>query len=454
MESVTVKTFDAGGATTRIEETTYTYNSSGIRVSALREVDDNGDGTNESVTRTEYLNDPHNHTGYSQVLQETVLEPATGHIKKRIVYTLGHNKIAQTTITYTSGAPVSRKMLVFGRDGHGSTRVLTEMAGAIATVEGVKQIFQFDAHGNLLNMTAAGAATSILFAGEMLDSGTGWYYNRARWYDPTTGRFNRMDPFFGVIQDPQSLHKYLYVHGDPVNMVDPSGELALGLSLSIGLRVATFGSTAYGVYDAANRVYQAGGISGLRWYDALTFLPGAGYFGAAIKYGRSVQRFAKTAQAFPKIAQKLHTVGGDIAKLAGRARSSLAGQLGTQVHQAFKASRFGRMFKRLQSFTSPASQWFRVTIDQPLSLFGIPGMGPGSKPDFTLMFPKFRFAIAIDVKPVPKAIYKKGFLQAQDYLYQDKSSSVLDTRKGTKRLFEKSGYKTLYFYLPYPSFVK
>ena len=155
LESVTVKTFDAAGVTTRIEETTYTYNSSGIRVPALREVDDNGDGTNESVRRTEYLNDPHNHTGYSQVLQETVLDPATGHTRKRIVYTLGHNKIAQTTITYTSGAPVSRKTLVFDRDGHGSTRVLTEMAGAIATVEGVQQLFNYDAHGNLLNRTAA-----------------------------------------------------------------------------------------------------------------------------------------------------------------------------------------------------------------------------------------------------------------------------------------------------------
>ena len=29
-------------------------------------------------------------------------------------------------------------------------------------------------------------------------------------------RFNRVDPFFGNIQDPLSLHKYLYVHGDSV----------------------------------------------------------------------------------------------------------------------------------------------------------------------------------------------------------------------------------------------
>ncbi len=48
-------------------------------------------------------------------------------------------------------------------------------------------------------------------------------YLRARYYDPASGTFNRLDPFFGNLQDPQSLHKYLYVHGDPVQGIDPTG---------------------------------------------------------------------------------------------------------------------------------------------------------------------------------------------------------------------------------------
>ena len=48
-------------------------------------------------------------------------------------------------------------------------------------------------------------------------------YQGARWYDPANGRFNRLDPFFGNVDDPQSLHKYLYVHGDPIQGVDPTG---------------------------------------------------------------------------------------------------------------------------------------------------------------------------------------------------------------------------------------
>ena len=69
----------------------------------------------------------------------------------------------------------------------------------------------------------AQALTAILYSGEAFDSRIGLQYLRARWYDPNTGRFNRLDPFSGNLSDPQSLHKYLYTHGDPVNGWDPTG---------------------------------------------------------------------------------------------------------------------------------------------------------------------------------------------------------------------------------------
>jgi hypothetical protein len=59
-------------------------------------------------------------------------------------------------------------------------------------------------------------------------------YLRARYYNPATGTFNRLDPFAGNMQDPQSLHKYLYVHGDPIQGVDPSGEMSLVTRIAIG----------------------------------------------------------------------------------------------------------------------------------------------------------------------------------------------------------------------------
>jgi RHS repeat-associated protein len=68
----------------------------------------------------------------------------------------------------------------------------------------------------------------LLYTGEFYDSQLAQYYLRARWYNPATGRFNRTDPFSGSSQDPQSLHKYLYAHCNPVNNTDPMGTCSLG----------------------------------------------------------------------------------------------------------------------------------------------------------------------------------------------------------------------------------
>jgi RHS repeat-associated protein len=76
-----------------------------------------------------------------------------------------------------------------------------------------------------------------LYSGEQFDSKIGQQYLRARYYDPVTGRFNRLDPFFGNLNDPQSLHKYLYTHADPVNGIDPSGNsfvASISVSMNIG----------------------------------------------------------------------------------------------------------------------------------------------------------------------------------------------------------------------------
>ena len=42
-----------------------------------------------------------------------------------------------------------------------------------------------------------------------------------------TGRFTGMDKYFVRIDDPVSLHKYLYANANPVNYTDPSGYFTL-----------------------------------------------------------------------------------------------------------------------------------------------------------------------------------------------------------------------------------
>ena len=45
--------------------------------------------------------------------------------------------------------------------------------------------------------------------------------------DITTGRFTSMDSYLGSVDDPVSLHKYLYANANPVNYIDPTGYFSL-----------------------------------------------------------------------------------------------------------------------------------------------------------------------------------------------------------------------------------
>jgi RHS repeat-associated protein len=177
----------------------YTYDDSGIRVSQTV------DGST-----TLYLNDAQNHTGYAQVLEE---KTSSGILQKS--YLLGHDVLTQ--FDPTNG------LLYLVYDGHGSTRRLVDALGAPLT----NQLYAYDTFGNLLTgsglATSSTALTSLLYSGERRDKATGLDYLRARYYDPRTGRFPTLDPFGGNTNDPQSLHKYLYAHANPVSYVDPSG---------------------------------------------------------------------------------------------------------------------------------------------------------------------------------------------------------------------------------------
>ncbi|NDJ78631.1 MAG: RHS repeat-associated core domain-containing protein, partial [Chloroflexi bacterium] len=61
------------------------------------------------------------------------------------------------------------------------------------------------------------------FTGEPTDA-NGLIHLRARYYAPSLGTFLSQDPHPGVWTVPGSLNGYGYVHGNPANWTDPSGE--------------------------------------------------------------------------------------------------------------------------------------------------------------------------------------------------------------------------------------
>lgn len=209
------------------------------------DTDGDGDLADETPETTLNLVDHHNPTGYQQVLEE--IDAATMAVIKSHV--LGLDVISQQSPSIASGVP-----LFFLYDGRGSTRALLDPAGQILP----GQVYAYDAYGNAHGFDPAATLTSLLYSGEQFDQKINMQYLRARYYDLATGRFNRLDPFAGNSSDPQSLHKYLYTHGDPVCRCDPTGlaEFTLvgrmawaGMAMLGGLVTFGIGScTYYNVY--------------------------------------------------------------------------------------------------------------------------------------------------------------------------------------------------------------
>ncbi|MDD3894011.1 MAG: RHS repeat-associated core domain-containing protein, partial [Syntrophomonadaceae bacterium] len=76
--------------------------------------------------------------------------------------------------------------------------------------------------GNITSQTET-IENEFKYAGQIYDSETGLYYLRARYYDPTTGRFISKDSNEGSIVNPLSLNLYTYCENDPLGNIDPTG---------------------------------------------------------------------------------------------------------------------------------------------------------------------------------------------------------------------------------------
>jgi RHS repeat-associated protein len=224
-----------------------------IRVGAFHEMDAEVNGDFETQKETKYLNDPLNITGYSQVLKQTETDLETG-VQANITYIIGRNKIAQITVKNGTEQEYN-----FTFDGHGSTRVLTDIAGAIV------ELYAFDAYGNAIGFDPATALTEFLYSGEQFDSKIGQQYLRQRYYDPSIGRFNRLDPFFGNPNDPQSFHKYLYTHADPISYDDPNGMfsgVACASAIGIGMTLGGIAGYTRASWDGVIPGMIGGGVAG------------------------------------------------------------------------------------------------------------------------------------------------------------------------------------------------
>ena len=64
------------------------------------------------------------------------------------------------------------------------------------------------------------------YAGYYFDRKTQSYYLQARYYNPRLGRFISLDPIRGDLTNPLSLNRYVYAYNNPVNFIDPTGNIS------------------------------------------------------------------------------------------------------------------------------------------------------------------------------------------------------------------------------------
>ncbi|MGG1554860.1 RHS repeat-associated core domain-containing protein [Paenibacillus ferrarius] len=117
------------------------------------------------------------------------------------------------------------QMYYYLYNGHGDVTQIVDRNGNIVNS------YQYDEWGNITSQTE-GIANSFKYAGEQYDAETGLYYLRARYYDPSMGRFINEDSYEGQIDNPLSLNLYTYGHNNPLRFIDPTGHSAATASYS------------------------------------------------------------------------------------------------------------------------------------------------------------------------------------------------------------------------------
>ena len=218
-----------------VEETVYTYDANGnqiIKTADGKTETNTYDGLNQLIGFT----DGETTASYTYDvdglrLSKTVDGKTTKHVwdgNQQLVadvldselysancYLRGTNLVA--TYSYQNGEKSG--YTYYTQNAHGDVVNLTDSTGEIT------KSYTYDAFGVEKNIDDADT-NAFRYCGEYYDSESGTIYLRARYYDPSTGRFISRDSYAGKNSDPLSLNRYTYCHNNPIFYADPKGHSA------------------------------------------------------------------------------------------------------------------------------------------------------------------------------------------------------------------------------------
>ena len=136
--------------------------------------------------------------------------------------------------------PDAAETRYYHNDGLGSAVAVSDTLGAVQATA------RYDSWGNLL--PGGGGIPQFGFTGREPDA-TGLTYFRARYYDPTLGRFTQRDP----IGLGGGLNPYTYVSNSPQNFTDPLGLRQAAVTVSSSQQTAYAGASSPGIVERIAR---------------------------------------------------------------------------------------------------------------------------------------------------------------------------------------------------------
>ena len=213
----------------------YTYDSRGNRTSMTRNTrfeNDNAELVFDDRDRlTDVTTEGGAHVSYVYNGDNLLVERTENGETTRYYYD-GPNIIAEATVTGGVATLKTRyirgKGLIAAEDrdggkayylfnGHGDVTELRDDTGQTSLNR-----YSYDIWGNPVTAEET-VHNSFRYSGELWDDTTSLQYLRARWYDPSEGRFVSEDSYEGTLTNPLSHNLYTYTWNNPLKYIDPSG---------------------------------------------------------------------------------------------------------------------------------------------------------------------------------------------------------------------------------------
>ena len=214
-----LSTFTVMNGSTQVQKYTYTYDSQGNRIKRVDQSNNTVNMTFDQANRMTAFGSTttYKYNGDGVRMSKTVsgtTSQVTWDTVEGLPMVLADG--ATSYVTGPAGLPLEqvagKSTYYYYPDQIGSVRAIADSRGTVVDT------YNYDPYGNLSSSSGT-VSNPFRFAGQYLDSESGLYYMRARYYDPSTEQFTSRDPLIA-----QTRQAYVYAADTPLDMADPSGQ--------------------------------------------------------------------------------------------------------------------------------------------------------------------------------------------------------------------------------------